>query len=548
MKKAECMTTCHMGDQDPGNGKNPYCPIVLHLIPRILTNLDRDRDSPTYGCFDRAFWNYKVHDYASAILQQCSLTLALVYTHPFHGNMYHNQEKIREYAISGIQFWKKIQHRNGSFDEYWKGEQSIPATAFTLSAMCEVCEVLGIEPDRTCIGKAVHFLEHHEQPRHFEAMNQLTASVCAIHHAGKVLGNDDYLDLADNTFDTLVLRQKKEGWFSELGGFDPAYSTVNLDYMVRYYEQSNNPEALKSAGKLLNLIQYFVHPDGSFGGEYGTRNTEYFAPYGIEYLKRHWNISHTIIDALLGYIHQDTYLNLNCDERYYLHYLSHSFAKALLIYSHEPCTEKLPCEMNFGRYFDESGIFIKSTDDYYFIASLGKGGVFKVMDKNTLAMSTDCGYRFFTGKNCYVTELMGNTTYAVTGDTLEISAPFTRHVFIRQSPAKLWFLRMLSSLFGFHAVRLVKRILAQPAGHTGDMYLYRKIILEDQCIHISDAIVVPGKSGVLKQSDGLSVTRTSSSRFFQPASLKNDIEPEVFSIQDGMRRERTFLFHGDCDL
>ena len=66
---------------------NPYIPIVLHLIPRILTNLDRDRDSPTFGCFDRNFWHYKVHDYSSGLLQQCMLTLGLVYSNNFEGNI-----------------------------------------------------------------------------------------------------------------------------------------------------------------------------------------------------------------------------------------------------------------------------------------------------------------------------------------------------------------------------------------------------------------------------------------------------------------------------
>ncbi len=39
----------------------------LHL-QRLLGAMDRDPDSPTYGCFDRGFWHYKAQDWSSAIL------------------------------------------------------------------------------------------------------------------------------------------------------------------------------------------------------------------------------------------------------------------------------------------------------------------------------------------------------------------------------------------------------------------------------------------------------------------------------------------------
>ena len=67
---------------------SPYHPVVLNSIPRLLTNLDRDPDSSNYGCFDRNYWHYKVQDYSSALLQQSALTLALVYSHKFEGNIY----------------------------------------------------------------------------------------------------------------------------------------------------------------------------------------------------------------------------------------------------------------------------------------------------------------------------------------------------------------------------------------------------------------------------------------------------------------------------
>ena len=44
-----------------------YADAALHEIPRLLTLLDRDPSSPTYGCFDRNYWHYRTQDFPSGI-------------------------------------------------------------------------------------------------------------------------------------------------------------------------------------------------------------------------------------------------------------------------------------------------------------------------------------------------------------------------------------------------------------------------------------------------------------------------------------------------
>jgi len=519
--------------------ENPYNSIILHLIPRILTNLDRDKDSPTYGCFDRNFWHYKVHDYSSALLQQCSLTLALAYLNPFNGNIYYDNKIIREYSMSGVNYCYRVQNRDGSFAEYWKGEASIPSTAFTLYSICETCDLLGIEPDAQCLFKAVQFLMKHKEN---DALNQEMAAIAAIQYAAKLLKNQEYELVAGQRFDELLRMKKSEGWFSEYGGLDISYLTVNLDFMIRYYELTGNNNALEAAKQIVNFIQYFIHPDGSIGGEYGTRNTEYFAPYGIEYLKQHCPISNTIIHSILGYIHQEGYLNLSCDERYYLHYLSHSFMKALLIYSDDSYVCSLPHEKNFETFFNESKIFIRSTKNYYFIANLSKGGIFKVMNKNTSQMSTDCGYRLHLSKDMYVTELPQINEYSFRENQIELTCKFSKLNFIQQSTTKLLLLRIISSLLGFQTIHLLKRMIIFGTGGNNDLKLIRIINFEEDKIHIFDTIEIGKRSGVLKISNGLSVRHTASSRFFQLNVLHNSVEPEEFEITNSLSNRRTIPF------
>jgi len=52
---------------------------VLKQVPRLLSLLDRNRFSKTYGSFDRQFWHYKTVDFSGGRYQEAALTLALLY-------------------------------------------------------------------------------------------------------------------------------------------------------------------------------------------------------------------------------------------------------------------------------------------------------------------------------------------------------------------------------------------------------------------------------------------------------------------------------------
>ena len=60
-----------------------YRDFILEKAPLVLTQVDRDKDSLTYGSCDRNHWHLKIRDFTSAILQQTALTMALLYQVPF---------------------------------------------------------------------------------------------------------------------------------------------------------------------------------------------------------------------------------------------------------------------------------------------------------------------------------------------------------------------------------------------------------------------------------------------------------------------------------
>jgi hypothetical protein len=501
---------------------SPYHPVVLHSIPRLLTNLDRDPDSPTYGCFDRNYWHYKVHDYSSALLQQSALTLALVYSRTFDGNHYYNNDLIRGYAIAGIEFCRRIQYRDGSFDEYWKGEHSIPSTAFTLYAICEASDILEYCPDtlQDCIRRSVRFLEKNLESG---ALNQEMASIAALRYAAKILGDEEIAQVSRIRFRALLARQTGEGWFPEYGGLDISYLTVTLDYLIRYYELDGDKNALCAARKIPDLLKFFIHPDGSIGGEYGSRNTEYFLPYGLEYLKGECESAHAIVSRIVGYINQPMYLNTAWDERYLLHYISHSFVKALLIYKEGGKTPPLPCEAPFFKFFDNAQIAIKSTDSYYFICSLAKGGIFRVIDKKSLSVSTDCGYRLKRSSARYVTEYPRKNAAVLAENEIRVIAPFVKVKSRQPSGLTLFLLRVGSMFLGSWMRVLVKKMVLFGEKEMGDMEFSRKILLNEEKIVIHDTIDIGNRHLDGQLCSGFSTRYIPSSKFFQIHSLDNKV-------------------------
>src|SRR6187401_1019904 len=89
---------------------------ALTNIPKILTLLDRNPHSPTFGCFDRNYWHYRILDFPSGMSQEFVWPLALVHQFDLPGNPYYRQPAIRDWVGAGITFAGKAAHHDGSCD------------------------------------------------------------------------------------------------------------------------------------------------------------------------------------------------------------------------------------------------------------------------------------------------------------------------------------------------------------------------------------------------------------------------------------------------
>src|SRR5262249_16870523 len=112
--------------------------------PRALSLLDRLTVSPTRGSFDRAYWHYRTDKgYASATFQQLAWPLAALWSWERVVNPWRRCPALLEAARSGLLEWARIQHRDGSFAEWYPGERSHVATAFTTYAAADAARLLG---------------------------------------------------------------------------------------------------------------------------------------------------------------------------------------------------------------------------------------------------------------------------------------------------------------------------------------------------------------------------------------------------------------------
>ncbi len=515
--------------------QSTYSSFVLDRMQLILTQIDRDEDSPTYGCCDRNHWHLKIRDFASAILQQSSLTLAMAYATDFEGNIYFKNKNIFKWAKAAIEFWRSIQLKDGSFNEYYPNEHGFPPTAFSLFAVARSYQILAINDDRIvyAIKKAADWLCRHIETK---ALNQEMASIAALYASYQIIPEKWILDGLEKKLALLLSRQSSEGWFPEYGGADFGYQSVNLDMMAEYYTMSGDERVFKPMERVTAFLSYFCHPDGTAGGEYGSRNTNYFLPAGFEILINSGNRAARSIKANLFY----NVCDLNCqnaiDERYLAHYCMHSYLRAIRyekIKIDEAEYLQLPCWKEEPAFFPECGLIAYASPLYYAIISLSKGGMIKVFSKeNRKEIFNDFGYRIKNKKYLLATNLLNSRyKYSFSENKAEVRGDFVKAVPKTPTPLTHISLRMLSSLFGPKITSILKKKLIL-IDKESDVFFSRSIELNEDEITIKDHVTSKKVQPNLSSANNFSMRLVASGKFFSGTDLITDKLYTVDAFKD----------------
>lgn len=256
--------------------------IALAQVPRILGFGDRDGESATGGCFDRAYWHYLLKDFANARFQECALLLAILYTRDFPGNRFHGRPAVRRWIHAAVRFWMRIQNPDGSFNEYYPFERSFVATAFSTYAVSETLILLGDgELSSSVLPAVVRAGEYVAAHDNLDVANQMAGALAALYNCHLVTGDPRFAEAAGEKKRLLFGMQDSTGSFREYGGLDVGYLSICLSYLMKYYRASGDRSVLGPAGGAARLLEERVGPDGAFDWRATSRRTQYLYPHGL---------------------------------------------------------------------------------------------------------------------------------------------------------------------------------------------------------------------------------------------------------------------------
>ena len=453
--------------------KNCYLISYKNQIEKILTLQDRNEFSKTYGCFDRNYWHYKTRDFPSAMSQEFTLILALAYSVNFDNNIYYKNNNIYNWVLAGINYLINHSRPDGSIDDYYPYERALGASVFTTYAFTESCIILGIN-NESCINYFQNSISWMKQANESGILTNHHAiqAVCYL-NMYKITNNKDYLLLADKKILDIIKIQNKEGWFPEYEGCSPGYLTVTIDYLAQFFKYRPSKQLEES---ILSAIKFFYtiqHPDGTCGGDYGSRNTSFFHPNGFEIMS---NISKESTEIVNSYLCAKSKSLFPVQQDDYT--IGHGLISNLNAYKN--CNrknfEKLNnAKSNFITTYKSAGLHMIAENNIWSIFNFQKSGVGKIYFKNNL-ISKYAGIVIKNKKKYYINNsVQSESNYEIAGDTIFINSRFTPYKQKIPTLYNYFIFRLFLIVFGrFESVsRLVRKILQ-------NLLIYKKF---DSCYY-----------------------------------------------------------------
>ena len=209
---------------------------AIAQIPKLLTLLDRNPHSPTYGCFDRNFWQYKIIDFPSGMAQEFVWPLALACCTDIPENHFYKQPSIRTWVEAGILYAAQSAHADGSCDDYFPFERAGGAAAFSLLACLESYRTLALDNPVALrfFGTRCDWLAHHQESGRL-TNHQALIALC-LELASRLLHTNRWQAAIDQRLELVLSWQDSEGWFQEYEGCDPGYHTLTISCLAWLYE------------------------------------------------------------------------------------------------------------------------------------------------------------------------------------------------------------------------------------------------------------------------------------------------------------------------
>ncbi len=511
---------------------------ALAQIPKILTLQDRNAHSPTYGCFDRNFWHYKIIDFPSGMAAEFVWPLALAYSLPAPGNGYFQQPAIKEWAEAGLVYAARSAHPDGSCDDYFPFEKAAGAAAFSLLAGLESYTLLKLQNQELLdfFAKRADWLaDHHESGR---LTNHQALIVLCLEKAGRLFASNRWDKLKAKRLKRVIEWQNEEGWFQEYEGCDPGYHTLTIGLLAQIYELTPSPELKTALEKAIRFVAHFVHPDGSFGGEYTSRNTYNYFPHGFE-IAGQWLPEALAINDRFAAGLANGLGSCYADD----HIIGHHTWSYLLTYQHWTPERPAVIDAPQGRtHFKNAGLVIDRRDTSVLYLALTKGGVFKLFTNGKLVQSdTQFSAQVDVGKiRNAVGHLVSKNKVELTDDAITISGKLGWAKTKQMTTFNLVVLRGLMFTVGRFFPDLIRKLLQRlliTGKKPAPLAFQRTLAWRLGQLHVTDELTAESWDKV--KAVGIGAAQTSiyvvMSRTFQPGQMQPwlDLTPRIAELKAG---------------
>jgi hypothetical protein len=453
------------------NNSNPYLHQIENVLPRLLALYDENSISPTLGLGDRFFWAWKLTDFGNATFQGAVHGLARLIVNdslPFGID----QKSILERIVRMVKAIKSIQDNNGSLSEALPYESSFCVTAlvaYDLLSAVEVLEGIISSDERaemlSAASPLIKFLLHHDE-HHGLISNHLATAASALykHHA---LTNENSCDRGKVFLDRILAHQSDEGWYKEYEGADPGYQSLCTYYLADLHRLRPDLGLKDSLSKSVRFLWNFAHPDGSFGGVYGSRSTRFYYPAGLELLRDEIPEAGALADFMRESILSRSTVALDTMDDPNLIPMFNSYCLAAEVFTESPKSiPALPChneELNV-LVFPKAGLVVHGDTEAYTVISTNKGGVcyhFPRESQRSSVKNMGAVYRDKKNRRFSTQAFQQKNSIKIEGETIEIWAQLVQPNQSLPDPLKFIVLRVLTLTLLRNSVlnKLIKKML-----------------------------------------------------------------------------------------
>lgn len=351
--------------------------------------LDTNPLSPTRGSLSRTHWAWKFDDFPYPRLQEGLYALCRLHDLEGDDNPFYQSAALRKWIPWAFDYWVSRQHRHGCFDEAYPNEQSFAATAFT-GFYCASAYLLWKDrldaPVRERVEKALEkagdWLATNDET-HGVLSNHLAAAVAALQIMAEVCNQPSFSARARYFLHRIFDHQSDEGWMEEYGGADVGYGTHAFFYLADYWRRTKCDETLQALHRFAGFLSHFIHPDGTVGGEYASRDTEFFFPAGFEIMAPVCPTSAGIAQEMHEAIAERRVCGVWAMDVFNIFPMFNNLFFAMDAFQDDRKAEPVAWRRErFTQHFQEAGILVVNEPAYYAIIGFSKGGAVSLFDKD----------------------------------------------------------------------------------------------------------------------------------------------------------------------